>query len=257
MLTLQIGLTEETCEALSDAGFSVIATDPIECEEDVLACQDYHTPSIIVAELYQAPWTISATRAMRKRGIQAPIVGIYSGPAEGNDHHSWWCRLQEDFLRIGITSVLRGPVPVSLVVAAAHVPCRLISGSTSALRSYLVQGANLEFDDETGIAHVNGKRIQFTEQEARFFRELLENMGKPQTKEGLLNALYFDRPDADRPGDKLVDVVVCHVRKKLRNAHPALEGLIETVWARGYIIQRLRAADDAKIVRPEFGRKIA
>lgn len=51
-----------------------------------------------------------------------------------------------------------------------------------------------------------------------------------RTKQHLYQALYFDRPDSDTPGPKIIDVYVCKAREKL--AQVGVE--IDTIWGHGY-----------------------
>ncbi|MGV6876658.1 helix-turn-helix domain-containing protein [Pseudochelatococcus sp. B33] len=51
------------------------------------------------------------------------------------------------------------------------------------------------------------------------------------TKQAIMTALYGTRPD-DAPEIKIVDVIVCHIRKKLKPF--GIE--IRTIWGRGYAI---------------------
>ncbi len=75
-----------------------------------------------------------------------------------------------------------------------------------------------------------------TKLESRLMRALCERLDKVVGKPALMDALYFDRV-ADEPEAKIVDILVCKLRKKIR--HSGYE--IETVWGHGY---RARLAKD-------------
>lgn len=65
--------------------------------------------------------------------------------------------------------------------------------------------------------------------EARFFGTLVNEKGELTTKERLHAAMGGDNPEYDAD-IKIVDVVACKVRKKLKP-----HGIVfETVWGRGY-----------------------
>jgi DNA-binding response OmpR family regulator len=52
------------------------------------------------------------------------------------------------------------------------------------------------------------------------------------TRESIFTVLYGARPDCDQPADvRIVDVIVCHVRKRL---HDAVGVELETVWGVGF-----------------------
>jgi len=68
-----------------------------------------------------------------------------------------------------------------------------------------------------------------TASEDRVLRVLYKRAPQGATKEQIYLALYADRHDCDLPDrDKIVDVFVCKLRKKLP------QGSIETLWGRGY-----------------------
>jgi two-component system cell cycle response regulator CtrA len=51
-----------------------------------------------------------------------------------------------------------------------------------------------------------------------------------QSKEGLLLALYGNRPDGDMPEIKIIDVFICTLRKKLTRFGVT----VDTLWGQGY-----------------------
>ena len=61
--------------------------------------------------------------------------------------------------------------------------------------------------------------------------------GKPKNKEALHAALYYQRPDIDAPEVKIIDTLICKLRK-----YVSKHGVeIDTVWGNGY---RLTAGED-------------
>jgi DNA-binding response OmpR family regulator len=56
--------------------------------------------------------------------------------------------------------------------------------------------------------------------------------GKPKNKEALHAGLYYRRPDIDAPETKIIDTLVCKLRKYIEPHH--IE--IGTVWGSGYQI---------------------
>jgi len=71
--------------------------------------------------------------------------------------------------------------------------------------------------------------LDMTGQEAKFLLTLAD--GALHSKEQIINALYWDRPN-DIPEIKIVDVYACKVRKKLAGTGI----VINTVWAGGYYL---------------------
>jgi two-component system cell cycle response regulator CtrA len=58
------------------------------------------------------------------------------------------------------------------------------------------------------------------------------------TKEAFLNHLYGGM---DEPEVKIIDVFVCKLRKKLARA--GADGIIGTIWGRGYMIREQATLD--------------
>ena len=78
--------------------------------------------------------------------------------------------------------------------------------------------------------------LGLTLMEARLMRALAEKSDRLVSKSALMDALYFDRAEEVEP--KIVDVLVCKIRRKVRGSAWA----IETVWGQGY---RARIAPEA------------
>ena len=63
------------------------------------------------------------------------------------------------------------------------------------------------------------------------------------SKEMLLNHLYSGM---DEPELKIIDVLICKLRKKLANASGG-KNYIETIWGRGYVVRDLVDEEAIKI----------
>lgn len=116
----------------------------------------------------------------------------------------------------------------------------------------------LESQADNQVMEIQGK-FKMTVTESRILSSLMD--GRPHSKDSIFNAVWFDRM-LDPPEMKIVDVMICKVRKKLF----AYGVEIETIWGSGYcltnrdrVIAALNGdiapdmiADDAK---PELRRK--
>jgi two-component system cell cycle response regulator CtrA len=89
---------------------------------------------------------------------------------------------------------------------------------------------------------VNGVQVHLTGKEYQMLELLSLRKGTTLTKEIFLNHLYGGR---DEPEGKIIDVFMCHLRKKLANASGGKD-YIETMWGRGYVL-REPSEDEAKI----------
>jgi two-component system cell cycle response regulator CtrA len=86
---------------------------------------------------------------------------------------------------------------------------------------------------------VAGQSVHLTGKEYAILELLVLRKGMVLTKEAFLNHLYGGM---DEPEMKIIDVFICKLRKKLAQA--GADGLIGTVWGRGYMI-RDPASDEA------------
>ena len=76
------------------------------------------------------------------------------------------------------------------------------------------------------------ERQVFTPLQARIFELLASRPGRLCTFDALMNAAYFDRPINDWPDERLLKVVICHIRRRLALAKSRYR--IESVWASGF-----------------------
>jgi len=93
--------------------------------------------------------------------------------------------------------------------------------------------------DQKSVA-VAGERINLTDREYQILELLSLRQGTTQTKGMFLNYLYGG---VEEPGAKIIDVLICKLRKKLASASNG-KSYIETVWGQGYV---LRTPSDDKL----------
>jgi two-component system cell cycle response regulator CtrA len=91
----------------------------------------------------------------------------------------------------------------------------------------------LTIDVDGRSVSVDGRAVHLTAKEYGILELLCLRKGTVLTKETFLNHLYGG---GDEPELKIIDVFVCKLRKKLREATGG-DHFIETVWGRGYIIR--------------------
>lgn len=84
-----------------------------------------------------------------------------------------------------------------------------------------------------------GCEVHMTEKEYLILELLVMKRGRVCTKSELMNHLYGG---LDEPEEKIIDVFVCKMRRKLEPNHR----IIETVWGRGYMISEPRVASPAQ-----------
>ena len=126
-----------------------------------------------------------------------------------------------------------------------------IRGSTHNRQSAIRTG-DLVVDFETRTVSVHEKPVRLTGKEYSIVELLSLRKRTTVTKEMLLGHLYGGM---DEPRLKIIDVFVCHLRKKLARATGG-KHYIETVWGRGYRMRdpgRVSAAPSMKGVENSKG----
>lgn len=85
-------------------------------------------------------------------------------------------------------------------------------------------------DYDAGIIVRDGQFAALTETEFALHEKLVERPGHVVSRESLMVSLYGLRNDSEEPLEKIIDVLACKARKKLK----PLGISIENVWGRGY-----------------------
>jgi two-component system, cell cycle response regulator CtrA len=87
---------------------------------------------------------------------------------------------------------------------------------------------------DTRTVEVDDQPLHVSAKEYGILELLSLRKGMPITKEMFLNHLYGGM---DEPEIKIIDVFICKLRKRLRQAAGGSETGIETVWGRGYTLR--------------------
>jgi two-component system cell cycle response regulator CtrA len=101
-----------------------------------------------------------------------------------------------------------------------------------------VRLGRLELNLDSREVTVDGREVHLTGKEYSILELLVLRKGMVLTKEAFLNHLYGGM---DEPEVKIIDVFVCKLRKKLARA--GADGIIGTIWGRGYMIREPAAQD--------------
>jgi two-component system, cell cycle response regulator CtrA len=96
-----------------------------------------------------------------------------------------------------------------------------------------IRTGSIVVDRDNGSASVEGQTVRLTRKEYEILELLSVRKGTALTKQMLLDHLYGGR---DEPEQKIIDVFVCKLRKKLIQATGG-EHYIETLWGRGYVLR--------------------
>ena len=105
---------------------------------------------------------------------------------------------------------------------------------STANENFVYNWKNVEVDTRAVKVAVDGIPLRFPPNELEFLSYFMRNQGRGLAKSQIMNELYGLNFDEDIPDQKIVDVFMSKVRKKLRRADPSLVDMFETIWGFGY-----------------------
>jgi two-component system cell cycle response regulator CtrA len=154
---------------------------------------------------------------LRSTGVKAPVI-IVSGLAAIEDRVKG--------LDLGADDYMTKPFHRDELLARMRAVVRRRGGHT---QSKITIG-NVEVDLLAREVFASGSAVPLTPKEFDILETLLLRKGALVTKEQALERIYSGR---DEPVIKIIDVLICKLRKKLADAR-GFE--IKTVWGRGYTL---------------------
>ena len=102
----------------------------------------------------------------------------------------------------------------------------------------IIQTGDLVVNLDLKTVEINAQRVHLTGKEYQMLELFSLRKGRTITKEQFLNHLYGGM---EEPQQKILDVFICKLRKKLSDASGGKD-YIETVWGRGYVLHEPSAA---------------
>lgn len=134
-------------------------------------------------------------------------------------------------LTSGADDFICKPISTQELVARLQAVVRRKTGYADSL----ITVGDLSLNLQTKTATVAGMSIKLTKKEYSILEILVVKQGHILDKEAFLRYLY-DEACLDAPCEKIVDVFMCKLRKKIQNVMPGVGNYIETVWGRGYTL---------------------
>jgi two-component system cell cycle response regulator CtrA len=201
---------------LKSESFNVYSTDSGEEATDLARMYDYDC--VVLSETWDDMAWPAIIKALRTAKVRTPII-VLSGLAAIED--------KVKGLGIGADDYITKPFHKDELVARIHAVVRRSRGHAQSV----ITAGPLSVDLDSKMARVNGQPVRFTGKEFSMLELLVLRRGVTLTKEAFLNHLYGGM---DEPELKIIDVFICKLRRKLADA--GAEGLIRTVWGRGYYI---------------------
>ena len=204
---------------LKSAGFNVYATD---LGEEGLDLGKVYDHDIILLDLNLPDMSgFQVLRSLRVSKVKTPIL-ILSGLAGIED--------KVKALGFGADDYMTKPFHKDELVARIHSIVRRSRGHAQSV----IETDGLTVNLNTRTIAINGTPVHLTLNEYKMIELLSVRKGSTLSKEMFLNHLYSG---INEPSQKIIDVFMCKLRKKLANASGGKE-YIETVWGRGYTLRQ-------------------
>jgi two-component system cell cycle response regulator CtrA len=169
-------------------------------------------------------------RRIRARGQSIPILVLTGFSRPETKVHA---------LSVGADDVMTKPFDTTEMVARIKAIVRRRNGHSQ----NSIQLGPLCLDTDSRQVSVEGTVLHLTGKEYATLELLVTRCGVVLTKEMFLNHLYGSYDN--EPEIKIIDVFVCKLRHKL--AQVGAEGLISTVWGRGYVLRAPNATPQVPV----------
>jgi two-component system cell cycle response regulator CtrA len=195
--------------------YEVTATDTGEAG---LALGRQNEYDLIVLDLQLPDMSgIDILRGLRDGDVHTPVL-VLSGTANPD--------VKVHALKIGADDYLTKPFHKDELIARVRAVVRRAQSCVNSV----IQIGKIAVDLDAKMVSVNGVAIDLTTKEYEILKLLSQRKGMTLSKEIILNQLYGGM---DVPNEKIIDVFICKLRKKL-GAEIDANAYIKTVWARGY-----------------------
>jgi two-component system cell cycle response regulator CtrA len=217
--------------AIEPDNFVVEATDT---GEDALELSKLYDFDIIILDLRLPDMDgIEVVRRMRAAQVRAPVL-ILSGIDDRQE--------KVRGLVCGADDYLTKPFDKGELTARLQAIVRRSKGHAASV----IRTGRMTVDLSARTVQIDGKPLHVTAKEYGILELLSLRKGMALTKEMFLDHLYGGM---DEPEQKIVDVFICKLRKKIA-ALTGEEHGIATVWGRGYMLnepgtQAAHLAEDA------------
>jgi len=196
------------------------AVDIAETGEEALDLLQHYEYDIVVLDVMLPDMQgYDVLRAMRSRRINVPVLVLSGiGGAEA----------RVKALGLGADDFITKPIDAQELIARVHAIVRRAHGFSQ----QILRLGELELNQDTHEVLVAGHPVGLSTKEYGTLELLLLRQGRAVRKEAFLGHLYGG---PNEPGARIIDVFVCHLRKKLADAGVA--ELISTVTGYGYVIR--------------------
>lgn len=163
---------------------------------------------------------------IREQGVHTPVIALVFG-----DRADTVRQLGVECLRTGADDFLKMPFYVPELIARMKAVLNRSKSLEERVEKISIGGLNVH--PNMKHADINGARLKFTRKEYDIVEALAMAGGRPVSKAAMMDIIYGVE---DRPNEKIIDVFVCKVRRKIREKTGGGR-YIRTYWGRGFSIE--------------------
>jgi two-component system cell cycle response regulator CtrA len=194
------------------------AADVTDLGEDGIFLTKDRSYDIVVLDLQLPDMTgLDVLRALRRAKVYTPVL-VLSGSAS--------LEAKVGALKAGADDYLTKPFHKDELIARIKAVLR----RSQVDKDCVITTGNLAVNIAAKTVEACGTRVDLTIKEYEMLEFLSLRKGVTLTKTAILTRLYGGM---DEPEQKIIDVFICKLRKKLAAANNG-EHYIKTVWGRGY-----------------------
>lgn len=186
------------------------------------------------------PDLIGQILQLRRAGCSNPVVVLRNGRDAENAAQALDAGADDDIV-----------LPVHPLELKARINAVLRRSHGHAAESIQVGEVTAFFDGRD--PEVAGQRVKLSRREHKVFQQLVLNARKVTSKAAIYDAVYG--MSDGQPFDKVIDVYICKIRKKIGQAAPSGHQYIETLHGRGYKFDGI--GDERPTEHPDRTPKVA
>jgi two-component system cell cycle response regulator CtrA len=226
LLATTVGKSPELQRCLSQEGHGCDLAEPF---AEVASIAQHSGPyDVVVLDVADARLqAFAALRELRRRGLRMPVVVITNSISVEDEQTA---------LNLGADDVLIRPVRAPVLIARMQAILRRGLGHASSQLSC----GNVVLDQARRTVTVDSRHVRITCREFDVLEMLMLRRGVLLTKEQFMSRAYGVE---DGPDQRILDVFVCKLRRKLAAAGSA--EIVRTIWGRGYVLEDPSAAEVA------------
>lgn len=195
---------------------------------DLLNWLQGHYYDVAMVNLAKMGLDIDFCRGFRASGLVTPIIGVSTGVAG-----RLWSVHRATFLENGGDDLFRPPVNLRELIATLRAVSRRFRGSLLDVLEYRSGDATLKVNMTTLSIQINESIVPLRGRELSVLFLLASSPGRLLTQSTILDHMCIEDIE-DKLEMRLVDVLICKLRRRLISTHPHAAAFIETVRGSGY-----------------------